>query len=264
MSAFRVASKTEEIYKAMSNESQLDEQMLSRAAKVTISNQLDEAEQLEVEVETNLLKIVQGKADSISVEGKGLVVQGGIHVQEVGLQTDAIAVNPLNAILGKIKLDHPVNSNVRLVMTEADINHTMNSDFVRSHLSPLELTVDGKTVLVNLQLPIEVRLPDVGRIVFNGNMSIEEPEQTRQISFHAIIAPRTDEQPLRLERFQCVEGQGISLDFTIALMQKLKELVNLPFLEVEGTALRIKKLVVEKGSLTLHAETHTSQIPSSF
>jgi hypothetical protein len=45
-------------------------------------------------------------------------------------------------------------------------------------------------------------------------------------------------------------------------MQKLRELVNLPYYEFEGMALRVKDVDVQKGSLTLHTEAHVKQLPS--
>ncbi len=98
-------------------------------------------------------------------------------------------------------------------------------------------------------------------MIFNGNSLLHEMGKTRQIGFTAVCRPRTLSQPVMLEGFQCTEGEGLSLEVTVALMQKLKQLVNLPYFDLEGIALRIKNMEVEEGKLTLHTEAHVSQIP---
>jgi hypothetical protein len=64
-----------------------------------------------------------------------------------------------------------------------------------------------------------------------------------------------------LEAFHCTQGEGISLELAIAFIKKARELVNLPYFDVEGMAVRIKELEVEEGSLTLHTEAYIKQLP---
>ncbi|PSP17714.1 MAG: DUF2993 domain-containing protein, partial [Cyanobacteria bacterium SW_5_48_44] len=53
--------------------------------------------------------------------GKGVVTPKNLRLEEVVLQTDSIAINPLSTALGKIELTQPTNASVRLVVTEADL-----------------------------------------------------------------------------------------------------------------------------------------------
>ncbi len=102
-------------------------------------------------------------------------------------------------------------------------------------------------------------------MVFRANTLLrDEIGKTKQIGFTATILVKTGEQPLLIEAFNCTPpGQGISLELTSAFIQKLKELLNLPYFELEGMALRAKDVDVQKGNLTLHADAHVTQIPSS-
>ncbi len=54
----------------MPNDKGLGEQALSQAAEAGFSSQLDDVEELDVDIQTNPLKAVQGKADSVSMKGK--------------------------------------------------------------------------------------------------------------------------------------------------------------------------------------------------
>lgn len=244
----------------MPNEPRLEEQALSEAAEVTLSTQLDEVENIDVDVRTNLLKMIQGQADSVSIAGQGLVMQKDIRVHEMELHTDSIAVNPLSAIFGQIKLDQPVDATVRLVLTEQDINRAFNTDYVLSKMQSLELNVDGQIVTLEPQ-QMKLHLPGGGKMEFSGTIQLHEMGKIRQLGFTAMIRPRTLSQPLLIEAFHCTQGEGISLELAIAFINKARELVNLPYFDVEGMAVRIKELEVEEGSLTLHTEAYIKQLP---
>ena len=246
----------------MSDESRLEEKALSKAAESQLSDQLDVAKELDVDIRTDLIKIVQGQVDSVSVAAKGLITHQDLHMQEVELHTDQIAINPLSALFGKIELNQPVNSTARIVVTEADINQNLNSDYIRSKLPPLELNVDGRIVPLKLQPPIELHLPGEGKVVISSNLQVSEIGKTQQVRFTSVMYPRTHEHSLLMEAFSFDEGQAISLEIMVAFMEKLKELVNLPYLEFDGTALRIKEMEVQKGSIILQVEAHTNQLPS--
>lgn len=246
----------------MTHDRRLDEEVISQAAQAQLTNQIDEAEAVSVDVHTDLLKAVQGKADSISVEGRGVVVQEEIRMQEIELHTDGVAVDPLSALLGQIKLSHPVNSLVRVVLSEADMNRTVNSEFVRERLKPLELNVEGEVVAIDLLLPLEMRFPKANTIDINGSACLHEKSGDRQVSFSVTIHSRTESQPVMLEKFYCDHGDGLAIDLTVALLRKIQELVNAPYIEVENLAFRIKTLKVEPGTVSVETEAHIHQVPS--
>lgn len=236
--------------------------MLSQAVETQLSSQLDEVEKIIVDVRTDLGKMVQGKADSVAVAGSGLTMQKDIRVQDILIYADRLSINPLSAIFGEIKLNQPLDTIFRVVLTEEDINRALNSDYVKAKLSPLELSVDGQIVPVELQLPLSLHLPEGGKMQFSANMLVHEPGNTQQLGFTASFFPRTHEHPVLLEEFRCTPGKGISVELTAAFMQKLKEVVNLPYFQVEGMKIRIQELSVQEGSLTLIAEARVYQMPS--
>lgn len=248
----------------MPDEPRLEEQALDKLAETMLFSQLDKAEKIDVDVRTDLLEIVQGEANSVSIEGQGLVMQKDIRVQEMELHTDSIAINPLSALFGQIELNHPVDATARLLLTEQDINRALNSDYMRSKMGNIELNVEGKTAVIE-PLQLDLHIPSSGKMVFHANTLLhDEIGKTKQIGFIATILVNAGLQSLLMEGFNCTPpGQGISIELALAFMQKLKELVNSPYFELEGMALRVKDVEVQKGSLTLHAEAHVKQVPSS-
>ena len=77
----------------MPEEQRLEEQLLSQSAENIVSDRLDSVEKIDVDVQTDLLKMVQGQVDGVSFAGQGLVMKG-IRVQEIKLQTDSVDINP--------------------------------------------------------------------------------------------------------------------------------------------------------------------------
>ncbi|MEH1778740.1 MAG: DUF2993 domain-containing protein [Nostoc sp.] len=246
----------------MADEHRLEEKFISQEAEKRISEKLDEVEKIEIDVQTDFLKIVQGQADRVSIAGQGLVIQEGIRVQEIKLQTDSIAINPFSALFGQIELNEPVNAIARIILTEVDINHALSSDFIRTQMQNLELNVNGKIVSFEPQ-QIQVFLPGDGKIEYRGKVLLKEMGNTRPFGYTAIARPRTHSQPAMLESFNCTEGGGISIEVITALMQKAQELMNIPYFKWEDMVFHIKDIKVEIGSLILLLETQMKQIPSS-
>lgn len=244
------------------NELKLEEQALSQAAEIGITTQLESVEDINVNVRTDLLKMVQGKADSVSVVGQGLVVQKDIRVQEMELHTSNIGIDVLGSLFGgEVELEHPTDASIRVVLKEADLNRAMNSDFVRSKMPSIDLDLDDQ--LVNLKPQhMEMQLRGGNQIMFSGEFLVQTGEKTEELAFTASALPRTDEHPILLQGLYCTKGKGIEIEFAYALMKKAKDLMNLPYFEYEGSAFRIKNMVVEEGRLTLEVEAYMRQIPS--
>ncbi|WP_413171980.1 DUF2993 domain-containing protein [Anabaena azotica] len=244
----------------MSEKPKLEEQLLSQEAARRLSAQLDEVEQINVEVQTDIGKIFQGKLDGVYLAGQGLVVQQKIRVQEINLQTDNIVVDPLSVILGQIKLNAPVNANIRIVLTEADINYALTSEIVNRLVKKFKLNVDGEIVNFEPQ-EMHIFLPGDGKLEFQGKTWIKEKEDTHILGYHAIAHPRTQTKPPMLESFRCTEGEGIRIELIAAAMQKVKEIINLPSFEWENMVFSIKEMEIQKSNLILIVEAHVKQIP---
>ncbi|WP_066378966.1 MULTISPECIES: DUF2993 domain-containing protein [unclassified Anabaena] len=246
----------------MSDQPSLDKQIISQVAERSISNQLEEAEQIDIYVETDILKIVQGQADAMTFAGQGLVTKQNIRVQEIKLQTDSIDINPLPAIFGQIKLNKPVNFIARVTLTASDINNALNSPFSRKLVQNFQLDVAGKPVNFTLH-QMQIILPGNGQIELQGKVQLQENHNSRPLGFTAMFRPRTPSHPIRLERFNCTEGEGVSLAFIVSLMQKFQELTNLPYLQWEDTKLSIKSLEAKKETLILLVAANVNQVPDS-
>jgi len=246
----------------MPHEPRLEEQALSEAAEMAIAAQLDEVENIDVEVQTDLLKMVQGQADSVSIAAQGVVMQKDIRVQEMEVHTDRIAIDLLHTIFGQVELEKPLDATARVVLTEQDLNRALNSDYIRSQFQSLELNVEGQIVSLEPQ-QLQIHLSDDGKIGFSGTIVVHETGKTRPLGFTAVICLPVMKQPLLLEAFQCTQGKGISLELALTFLNKARELMDLAYFEIEGVALRLKKLDVQSGKLTLYTDAYVRQLPET-
>ncbi|KJH73281.1 LmeA family phospholipid-binding protein [Aliterella atlantica] len=244
----------------MSEQQRLDEQAIAKAAEIGLASKLDAAEQIDVDVKTDLFKVVQGQADAINISGQGLVMEKDIRVQEMELHLDNIDIDPLSVLLGQIELKHPVDAIAKLVVTEQDINRALNSDYVQNQMQAIDLNVEGQIQSLKMQ-QMELLLPDDDKMIFSGKALVQTAGNSRQLDFSAVVRPRTSKQPVLVESFQCKNGQSISLEFAVALLGKMKEITQLSYFEIGKMAIGIKEMEVQTGKITLYTEARVKEIP---
>ena len=219
--------------------------------------------QLNFDVNTDLLKAIQGHADGVSFEGKGLKFND-IHLDEIQLKTDDIDINPLKILLGEVELDHPVNIQSRIVVKEADINQALKLDFVRDLLYEF-LTFHTENTIVSIYPQnIQFRLPGNSKIIIEGEIILDSGLEKKPLDLRAGVRLESLDNPIVLDGFKCNSPDGIELEIMIALIDKIHKLRKLPYFEIKDTTLRINRLEVLQGSIILHSQINLQQIPDNI
>ena len=240
----------------------LGEQAISKAAEIGLASQLDEVEELNVDIRTNPIKLIQGELESVSIEGKGLVMQQDLRAEELKVNIDNIAINPLSAAFGKIELTHPTEAETYVVLNETDLDRAFNSEFLSEKLQNQKVHVNGQPMTIDTK-QVEFRLPGEGKFALKADVFMQETGETKQVSFTAVPRMREGGNRLSLEEVQYAEGEEISPELTQALLEQSSELLNLRNFELQGMSLRLKHLDVQPGKLTLQAEALVKEFPSS-
>jgi LmeA-like phospholipid-binding len=240
----------------MSNDPSLEGQIIAKLVENQISAQFDDVDQVNVEVDTDLLKIIQGKADSITLQGQGLTLTPDIRLEEIQVQTTKISLNPLRALLNSFEFTQPIEAAACVTMTEIDLNNLLNSDLLQKNLPQLSFKLDfGKEAKITLQSPMQLQILDGKKIKFTGQTKIHTPDETKMVGFTATIYPQTEKNPLLIESFYCHQAEALSIDFLTVLMQKFKQLISLPSLEWKGMELIIQQLQLQQDKITVNLET---------
>jgi hypothetical protein len=228
-------------------------------AELGISSQLDEVEDLNVDIRTDPGKLIQGQVDSVTVEGKGMVMQGDLRVETLEVNTSTVAINPLGVMFGNLELTQPADAEAQIVLTQEDINRAFNSDFIQEKLYGLKLEVDGKPVTIDVQRAI-MELPGDNKMVIDTDFKIRETGETKKL--FAICVPRVtaNGHRINLEILEA-KGEGLTPEFAGAIIDQLTTLLDLRNFDLPGMTLQLHRLEPQQGRLVLHAATTIEQIP---
>jgi hypothetical protein len=218
---------------------------------------------LNLDVQTDLLKAIQGHADGVSFEGKGLKFKD-IRLSEIQLETDDIDINPLKVLIGEVELDHPVNIQTRIVVEEADINQALKLDLVRNILHEFLTFHTEKRIVSIYPQDIQFRLPGNNKIIIEGKIILDSGLEKKPLSFRADVRLESLDKPIVLDGFKCNSPEGIELEIMVALIDKIHKLRQSPYFEMKDTRLRINRLEVQQGSIILHAQINLQQIPDNI
>ncbi|MGB7415546.1 MAG: DUF2993 domain-containing protein [Thermosynechococcaceae cyanobacterium] len=233
----------------------IESQALSSAAESGFKSQLDAVEDLDVEIEANAGDLVQGKLESVTIEGDGLVMQQDLRAEELKVETDAIAINPLQAAFGNIELKQPTQATAEVTLTEADIERAFNSDFMRQKLRGLKLQIEGQPHTIDPN-QITFKLPGEGRIALSAEFLIIESVETQQVSIQAMPQVSENGHSIVLQDMQAEGPESV----VNALLDSATELLDLRNFELEGMSFQLKNLEVQLGQLTMQAKAEVTNI----
>ncbi len=220
-------------------------------------------DKLNIDVNTDLLKAIQGHADGISFEGKGLKLKD-IRLSEIKFKTDDIDINPLKVLFGEVELDHPVNAETRIVLKEADLNQALKLDLVRNVLYEFLTFHTEKSIVSIYPKNIQFILPGNSKIVIEGEIILDSGSEKKPLGLRADVRLESLDKPIVLDGFKCNTPEGIELEIMVALIDKIHKLRKSPYFELKDAALRINTLDVQQGSIILQAQANLEKIPENI
>lgn len=219
--------------------------------------------ELNLDVQTDLLKAIQGYADGVSFEAKGLKLQD-ISLSEIQLQTDDIDINPFKLLFGEVELNQPVNAETRIVLKEDDINQALKIDLVRNLLYDFLTFNTEKTIVSIYPRNLQIRLPGNSKIEIYGEIVLNSDRHKQSLDLHANVRLESLAKPIMLESFKCNTSQGINLMVISALIEKINKLRKSPDFKLKDAALRINCIQVQDGSIILLCQATFQQIPDNI
>ncbi len=246
----------------------IGQQVLKMAAEMGLSSQLEDAENIDIDIQGELLNILQGEADSVTLKGEGVVTPQDLRLEELELQTGNIAINLLSAALGKLELNQPTDASVRVVVTTADINRAMSSQFLGNLLQRLEIPVKNQVMTIELQ-QAECNLPGEGKLALKAEILTHLADKTQSAALktqpaalRVVLNSKAGGQCISLNQAEFFDGKDLPLDLTAALFMKISELLNQRHFQYEGISIYLRQLEVEKDKITLWVKAHIEQIPT--
>lgn len=238
----------------------LGEKALSKIVEVGLASQLDHSEAMDVEIQTDPGKLMQGTVDSVAIVGKGLVMKRDLRLESLEVNTDKVSINPLNAVLGNLELSHPTNAKARFVLLESDLNRAFNSDYIRAKLRGLKMQLEGKPTTISVT-QAEIALPGNNQIVVNADFLLIELGECKNLTAVAVPRVEDDGHCIALDILSA-EGEDLTEELIMAIFEQMTALLDLRNFDLSGTSLKLQTLEAQKAQLVIHATTEIAQIPS--
>jgi hypothetical protein len=244
------------------NQPDIGEQAISKAAEIGLSTQLDEVEELNVDLRTNPIDLMQGKLQSVGIEGAGLVMQKDLRAEELNIQTNEVKINSVKAAFGNIELIHPTEAKARIVLTETDIERAFNSEYVKQKLQNLKITSQNRSLTANIN-QVKFDLPEENKVSLEADLAIAETEAQEKVAFTAVPRISADGDSVALEEITYPEDQEYASELTSALLDSASTILNLKNFDLKEMSLRLKELNVKPSKMILVADAEIREFPDA-
>ena len=238
------------------------EQAISKAAELGLSSQLDEAENLDVDVRTSPLDLMQGEIDSVSVKGEGLVMKKELRAEKLRIETGSISINSMKAAMGNIELTHPTDARMLVGLKEEDLQNAFNSEYIKDKLQNIEIECDGKEVKAKID-GINFALLDDGKIGLKADVYLDDRNTPEKVSLTAIPQIDNAGNCIKLESVEYLEDAGCNLQVAKAIVNSAEEILDLRNFELDTMSLQVRKLDVKLGQLTIEADAEVRDFPKA-
>lgn len=243
------------------DKSDLGEQALGKAVEVGLSAQLDEAEELEADIDADPISLMQGEVDSADIEGEGLVMKQDLRAEKLTLESDGISIDPGKAAFGDIELTRSTNATTVVTLTETDIERAFNSDFIHQQLQGLKVDQGDRSLCVDIQ-NVQFSLPGAGKVSLVSDVKIRDTQETKRLAFSAKPEIGPQGHQVVLKDIQIETGEELEA-LTQNLLKATSGLLDLRNFELDGMSLRLQDIDVQSGKMVLTTQTHLEKFPGT-
>ncbi|MCS6813437.1 MAG: DUF2993 domain-containing protein, partial [Cyanobacteria bacterium] len=118
--------------------------IIDQVAANAIRSQFQSVEQLQVRVDNAPVhQILQGKANRLLISGKGLVLTQAFRIASLELEAENVNIDPSSLGRGQVSLGQPLQTGVRLILTQDDINRAIQAPGFADRLRGIAIDLPG-------------------------------------------------------------------------------------------------------------------------
>ena len=250
---------------AKSEDNDLKQTVVNKAAEAAVTSQIESVENIEVNINSEVSQMIQGKADSLELAAKNIVVVENIELEQLNISSDNLSLDLSQAILGKIALKQPGNFKVKIVLNQSDCDRLLNSKYVRVLLQNLVLEIGQQTANFYIE-DAECRFDDEGKIFLIASIVLNRGEKIKTARFEIGIKFYRRGASIKFNGGKYIGETTLDLDETVAMMSKICDLLYLRHYSDANLSLDITDLDVEPESkqLVVQANASVKRIPDSI
>lgn len=243
------------------NQQNLGEQAIAKAIEIVVDSQLDEVDNLDVNIKNNPLNLAQGKVESFTIDGEGMVIKQDLRAERMILHTNSIKIDPLKAALGKLKLEKSTNVQAKLVLQEDDIEQAFNSSYIQNKLKDVQIELAGGNLTVNAK-NVKFKILHSDRLYLRADINIAESGETKPISFS--LKPDFDPQANKILLEDVEYDDNNIYDSTLAqtILNSIQSILDLNNLEFKNARFKINRINLKQGKITLGGKALVQDFPT--
>jgi len=245
------------------SESNLDptQTIVSKVAEAAISTVVNSVGKIDVKLDSELPQMLQGKVDSLEIVGEKIVAVQDICLEKIDISCEDVSVNLFQALLGQVAFEKTGEFQVKLVFTESDCDRLLNSKYVKTLLQNLRLDLDPQPSSFYLQQS-KCQLAE-DNLSLQGTIVLQR-QQLKTALFEISFYFEDDGSEIGFLGGKYSTESALSLTETVAIMNKVRDLLYLRQFENEDLAFKIIKIAIANKQLILQADTKIKRLPDSI
>ena len=230
-------------------------QVVSKVVTTAISALFKKTRKLEANVKAEpIAKLLQGSIDGFDLIGNGMLMYNGLTIEAMELYFQAVSIDFSGIFSGKVKLRQPTQGNMRVVLTEEDLNTSLKTPFMLEKLQKLQyqnnfLYFQNTQIKVNNDKSLRIQAQiTVGEAKKPINLDLKahlELQNRTKIQF-VDVSYQDDEQALALGK---------------AFINHVNNLLDLDKFALEGTRLRVDRVKVLKKQFVFYGIAEIDRFP---
>lgn len=237
--------------------------LVNKITEAAISSQVESASNLDVNLNSDLSQIVQGKADSLKIRGEKIIAFKDIQLEQIDITCEDLSLNLTQAVLGKISFEQPGNFQVKLIFTESDCDRLLNSEYVRVLLQSLPLAINQQPAKFQIE-EAKSGLDHDGKITLTATIVLDRETQLKTAKFQIAFQLQQQGAVIKFGGGQYLEDQALDLNETVAIMNKISDLLYLRRFSNSDLSFDITNIIIKDQQLILLGNAQIKKLPDSI
>jgi len=234
---------------------QSGDRVVSKAVTAAISALFKQTEKLEAIVKAEpVAKLFQGSVDGFDFLGQGLLMYSGMRVQSMEFYVQAVSIDFGAIFRGQVKLRQSTQANMRIVLSEEDINASFNTPFLIEKLQNFQF--QGQPLKFE-RTHFEIVGSDTLKLRSQVRVGQDTELQTVGFTAKVEVKDRRKIQFVDVEYGDDLDDQALSE----VLVEHLNNLLDLDQFALDGMQLRVDQLKIRNKQMTLYGVAKITDFP---
>ncbi|BAZ08061.1 LmeA family phospholipid-binding protein [Calothrix sp. NIES-3974] len=229
--------------------------IIDRTAENTIKKQFEQVEELKVRVDNAPThQLIQGKIERIRVAGRGLKIKGrDIRIAALEVETDAVQIDPNSLLRRRPQIQKPLQTGLRIVLQEKDVNKLLQSPEFLSQLRKLNIVdvnlENEQTGTIFTLVNPRIRFLANNRVNLRIELRNQDNTDRVEVEVESGIKITKGRQLQLIAPVGNVEGEKIPPRLLNQIVENLNQRFDLRKLEDDGLQMRILQLDIKPGQI---------------